>query len=130
MIIRKCWLGSLIKKKTIENIQRSEWYQITITKTIRLLFQALFFVGIWVLTFCLLAYVDFDLISPIFLPDDPCYYHFHEIPWWVDKFYMNGASNGHPEFSFLHLYLLLILSLNCSAVIAILVKSLIWAKSP
>lgn len=69
----------------------------------RLLFSFLFFIG--------LGLLDVFVISPLILPKDYCYYHFHETPWWVELFYMNPSSNGHPEGSLFHLIFLLIVSI-------------------
>lgn len=66
--------------------------------------------GIFIVVFSLLIYVDFGIISPNLLPTDPCYYHTNPTPFWVDFFYMNGSSNGHPEWSIMHIILLIALS--------------------
>lgn len=47
-----------------------------------------------------IGYLDFEVITPLILPEDYCYYHTHEIPWWVELFYMSPANNGHPYGSF------------------------------
>ena len=57
----------------------------------------------------LIGYVDFEVISPMILPADPCYYHTHPTPYWVELLYMHGGSNGHPEGNFTHLFILIIL---------------------
>lgn len=57
-----------------------------------------------------LNYIDIKLISPIILPNDYCYYHNHETPWWVELLYMTPSSNGHPDGSFFKLLLFLILA--------------------
>lgn len=64
-----------------------------------------------ILYFFIIDYTDTNLISPLLLPSDSCYYHYHEIPWWVELFYMTPASNGHPEGSFFKLFLFLNLSI-------------------
>ncbi len=61
--------------------------------------------------FCLLFYIDFNIISPLILPKDLCYYHLHDTPLWVEVLYMNCSSNEHPEWSIIHIILLLILSI-------------------
>lgn len=58
-----------------------------------------------------IGYLDFEIITPAILPAEYCYYHFHAIPFWVDLFYMNGASNGHPEGSLVHYFLLILWSM-------------------
>lgn len=58
-----------------------------------------------------IGYVDFEVLSALILPEDYCYYHVHEAPWWVDLFYLSGASNGHPDGSIFHFFLLFILSI-------------------
>lgn len=58
-----------------------------------------------------IGYLDFIIITPLILPEDYCYYHTHEIPWWVELFYMTPANNDHPEGSFFHLVVLLIISI-------------------
>lgn len=70
--------------------------------------------GVMVTFFCLayllvLGWLDFEVITPLVLPTDPCYYHQHPIPFWVDWLYMNGTCNGHPEVSLTHLILLITL---------------------
>lgn len=65
-----------------------------------------FFYG--VIYIIILGYVDLQVISPLILPEDPCYYHTHKMPGWVDFFYMNAAFNGHPGVSFKHLFLLIV----------------------
>lgn len=57
-----------------------------------------------------LGLLDGIIITPLILPEDYCYYHTNDIPWWVELFYMNPASNGHPDGSFFHLLFLLIIS--------------------
>ncbi len=61
--------------------------------------------------FKLLFYIDFEIITPFILPNDPCYYHTNDIPLWVDVFYMSGGSNGHPEGNLTHIIVVLILSI-------------------
>lgn len=61
--------------------------------------------------FCLIyiiviGYLDFEIISPLILHEDYCYYHNHDSPLWVDLFYLNG--DGHPDGTFLHLNLLIL----------------------
>ena len=65
----------------------------------------------FVIIFFILLYLDFGIISPLILPEDPCHYHFNETPFWVEFLYMNGGSNGHPEWSFSHIIILLSISL-------------------
>ena len=57
----------------------------------------------------LFAVLDTEVISPLILPADPCYYHTNPTPFWVELLYMHGGSNGHPEGNFTHLILLLLL---------------------
>ncbi|OYU95785.1 MAG: hypothetical protein CFE21_11650 [Bacteroidetes bacterium B1(2017)] len=59
-----------------------------------------------------IGYLDFDVLSPLILPKDYCYYHLHDIPWWVELFYLSGSSNGHPDGSIFHYFLVFILSLS------------------
>lgn len=58
--------------------------------------------------FVIVCFLDFYIISPLILPTDHCYYHTHEIPFWVELLYMSAGSNGHPEGSLLHFGLLLV----------------------
>jgi len=55
-------------------------------------------------------YLDYEVLSPLLLPKDYCYYHIHDVPWWVELFYMTPAGNGHPDGSFFHLLLLIIIA--------------------
>lgn len=66
-----------------------------------------FFSGI--LFILLVWYVDFEIISPLILPEDHCYYHSHPTPYWVDFLYMSGGSNGHPDGSMIHFLLVAII---------------------
>ncbi|MDG1330946.1 MAG: hypothetical protein P8P74_01345 [Crocinitomicaceae bacterium] len=61
--------------------------------------------------FCIIlfGYIDFEVITPMILPADLCYYHTHPTPYWVELLYMNGGSNGHPEGNFTHLFLIIAL---------------------
>jgi len=59
-----------------------------------------------------LGYIDFEIITPLVLPQDPCYYHTHETPVWVEVLYMGIGSNGHPDGSIKHLILIVILSMT------------------
>ena len=58
-----------------------------------------------------LGYIDFEIFTPKILPENPCYYHTHAVPTWVDFFYMNNFSNGHPDGSVKHFLLLLVFSM-------------------
>ena len=78
-------------------------------------------IGFWKL----FLFIDFDLISPLFLPEDLCYYHKHEVPFLIEFFYMNRGANGHPEGSLIHFLLLLISSIFT----AYKVKQLIFKKT-
>lgn len=53
----------------------------------------------------IVSFIESEIISPLFLPEDPCYYHGREVPYFIELFYMNGASNGHPEGGFLLLFI-------------------------
>lgn len=62
----------------------------------------IYLVGIW--------YISFEVIMPLILPVDPCYYHMRDTPVLIDFFYMGLGSNGHPEGSLMHIFLIVILS--------------------
>ncbi|MFT4601465.1 MAG: hypothetical protein ACI857_001645 [Arenicella sp.] len=79
-----------------------------------------FFLGIGLLF--LLGYIDFEIITPILLPEDPCYFHIHKVPWWVDFFYMCAGCNGHPDGSIKHLLFLLIVSFAMGRFIAVKIR--------
>lgn len=49
------------------------------------------------ISFIAVVLFEIKVISPLVLPEDYCYYHFHETPYLIELFYMNGGSNGHPE---------------------------------
>ena len=70
------------------------------------------------------VFIESEIISPLFLPEDPCYYPDREVPYFIELFYMNGASNGHPEGSFLLLFIELIISF----LIAYLISSFVFRK--
>jgi hypothetical protein len=76
--------------------------------------DSIIFILVILIVLGLLLFIDFSIISPIILPEDLCYYHTHEVPIWVDVLYMNGSSNGHPEWTFTHIFLVLILSIILS----------------
>ena len=71
----------------------------------------------WVITalfcgiFCIILvwYVDFEIITPMILPTDPCYYHTYPTPLWVELLYMHGGSNGHPEGNLTHFLVVIVL---------------------
>ncbi len=77
-----------------------------------------------IIYFVLIYYLDFYIISPLILPADNCYYHTHNIPFWVELLYMSAGSNGHPDGSMLHFILLIIISLFLGRITnRILIKS-------
>jgi hypothetical protein len=53
-----------------------------------------------------IGYLDFVLISPIFLPEDICFYHTNEAPFLIDLFYLGGGNGGYPEppYNGLHIF--------------------------
>jgi hypothetical protein len=55
--------------------------------------------------------LDFGVLTPLVLPENHCYYHWHEVPFLVDWLYMSPGSNGHPDGSMTHFILLLVLSI-------------------
>ncbi|MFK7783883.1 MAG: hypothetical protein AB8B56_02145 [Crocinitomicaceae bacterium] len=57
----------------------------------------------------LIGYIDFEIISPMILPEDHCYYHTHPTPYWVELLYMSGGSNGHPDGSIFHFLIVIVL---------------------
>lgn len=67
-------------------------------KSLIIILGSLFTIILW--------YIDFEIITPMLLPGDFCYYHFHDIPWWIELFYMGMGSNGHPEGSMFHFLLI------------------------
>ena len=44
----------------------------------------------------IIGYFDAEILSPLLLPDDLCYYHIHQSPLWMDWFYISSINNGHP----------------------------------
>ena len=68
-----------------------------------------FFCGI--IYIFVIGYIDLEIITPFILPEDPCYYHTHETPFWVEFLYMGFASNGHPDGSLKHLLLLVVVGI-------------------
>lgn len=76
-------------------------------KKLRLIIFTIIFSVIYLFV---ISYLDSEVLSPLILPNDYCYYHKHEVPWWVELFYMTPASNGHPDGSFFQMFIFLILS--------------------
>lgn len=74
-------------------------------------FRSILIILYSVLIFIILLFIDFRIITPLILPEDHCYYHFHETPFLVNLLYINGSSNGHPEWSFTHIILLVFISI-------------------
>ena len=66
-----------------------------------------FFCGIFYIIF--IGYIDFEIITPMILPEDHCYYHTHPTPYWVEFLYMSGGSNGHPDGSIIHFLMVIAL---------------------
>ena len=64
----------------------------------------------WVAMAALIYAIDFGLVSPLFLPEDPCYYHTHLAPRWVELLYLDPDSNRHPDGSRLHFGAIVILA--------------------
>lgn len=56
-----------------------------------------------------ILYIDFEILSPLLLPEDKCYYHTHKTPFWVDFLYMSAHSGGHPEGSLTHILFVIII---------------------
>jgi hypothetical protein len=92
----------------MEETPQNEFQEVTSPKTsfIKIVLWLLFSV----VYLFVLGFLDIAIITPLILPEDYCYYHFHDTPWWVEFFYMNPASNGHPDGSFFHLVFLLSIS--------------------
>jgi hypothetical protein len=55
-------------------------------------------------------FISFEVIMPLILPADLCYYHTHDTPFLIDFFYMSLGSNGHPDGSLIHSLLIIVLS--------------------
>lgn len=58
-----------------------------------------------------LGYLDYEVISPTFLPDDICYYHEHEAPLLIDIFYIGAGGHTEPPYSPYHMLTLLLTSI-------------------
>ena len=77
----------------------------------RLSVTFIFSVVFTILFIVIIGYIDFEIITPLLpLPEDICYYHTHEAPWWVDLFYLDVSGHPEPPFSILHILLLLLIS--------------------
>lgn len=64
-----------------------------------------------IISFVAVVLFESKVLSPLILPEDFCYYHFHEAPYLIELFYMNGGSNGHPEGNLLLFFTEFIISL-------------------
>ena len=62
--------------------------------------------------FEIISYIESNLIAPLVLNKDYCYYHSHETPFLIELFYMSPASNSHPEGSFFKSFVILLISIT------------------
>ena len=67
-----------------------------------------------VIYFIIFSYFESQVLSPLILDKDYCYYHTHKTPFLIELLYMSPASNGHPDGSFFLLFIILIISISFS----------------
>ena len=97
ILVKNRWLlPSILKDSTFSS-------DITMGRTFKLCG------AIGVIAIILLFYLDEDIIQPHVLPADPCYYHLHKAPWWVNYFYLPFGNNGHTGESFKLMFIIIIL---------------------
>ncbi len=58
-----------------------------------------------------IGYLDFNIISPLFLPGDICYYHLNEAPFLIDTFYLGNMEHFEAPYNGTHIFTLLVMSL-------------------